>query len=742
MYQLDLTSVESKRVYYLGEKFRGSDPEGQEIGFTNAYMTVNGRPFFGISGEMHFSRVSPDQWEDAIVKMQCGGVNILSTYVFWNVHEEEEGVFRFDGCRDLRAFLDLCEKHHLWVILRVGPFDHGEMRNGGLPDWLYGKPFEVRTTNAAFLACVRRLYAQIGQQVRGLFYQDGGPVIGVQLDNEYMHSSAPWEITTGISDEWVFKGDEGEKYILALRDIALECGLTPAFFTGTAWGGAAYSPRVMPLWGGYPYRPWIFYSHKGEHPATEEYIYEDYHHNGKVCADDFTPEYPPESRPYACCEMGGGMMCCYYYRFQYPYKSVDALANIKVGSGCNFIGYYMFQGGTNPLGRHGAYMNESQVPKRSYDYQAALGEFGQVRESYSRLKSIHAFMRYFGSRLAPMETVLPEGASQIDPRDANTLRFAVRTDGQSGFLFVNNFQDHLTLPRRSHERVRIETAAEAYDFDLSIASEENAILPFHFDMDGILLRQANAQPVLRTVIRGRVTYVFMVPDGMDGDMRFEPQAEIVGSKPLFTVRKGASEVDVLMISREMANQLFILRDGSLVFTGAALLEDERGALRLETTEAQNTLRCYPADRLQGTRAQRQDTPGPLGVYQLCTQPRRIEVAVENTAPRKYAISMPADTLEGLKDARLQISYRGDIGSLFLGAEMISDNFCNGALWEVGLLEHREALGVQPLVLSISPIREGARVNADSAMAARNEEVKALIADLTDVRVQPVYEIGI
>ena len=138
MIDLDLTKVTDKDIWPLGDKFSGRDPEGHEIGFTNYYMTRDGKPFFGISGEMHYCRVSPDQWEDAVVKMRCGGLNIISTYVFWNVHEEEEGVFRFDGCRDLRAFLEVCEKHGMYVIARVGPFAHGEMRNGGLPDWLYG----------------------------------------------------------------------------------------------------------------------------------------------------------------------------------------------------------------------------------------------------------------------------------------------------------------------------------------------------------------------------------------------------------------------------------------------------------------------------------------------------------------------------------------------------------------------------------------------------------------------------
>ena len=736
-YTLSLKTYRPSPLFPLGKNFSGVNPAGGQLSFNNFFLERNGKPFFPVSGEFHYSRMDDRRWEDELIKMRMGGVNTVSTYLFWNHIEEEEGVFDFAGRRDLRRFVALCQKHGMYVILRVGPFDHGEARNGGLPDWLYGKPFEVRTTHPEFLRYVRRLYTRIGEQVQGLFYQDNGPIIAVQLDNEYMHSSAPWEMTAGISREWVFPGDEGEKYILALRDMALNCGLTPVFFTGTAWGGAAYSDKVLPLWGGYAYRPWIFYSRRGEHPATEEYVYEDYHHNGKTCADDFTPAYAPEDRPYACCEMGGGMMCCYYYRFIYPYKSVDALANIKLGSGCNFLGYYMFQGGTNPIGKHGTYMNESQVPKISYDYQAALGEFGQIRESYSRLKAIHFFTRFFGDRVAPMETVLPDGASQIDPNDLDTLRFAVRTNGESGFLFLNNFQDHRVMPDKK-EQVAIETVKETYSFDISIVSDENAILPFHFDMDGILLHQANAQPLLRTIIKGRVTYVFLIPDGMDGAFRFEDAVEIIGSKPLFTVKKGEREVDVLLLTREEANQLFILRDGSLVLTGAALLEDADGALRLETTQAENILRCYPSDRLEG-KAKRLADEGPFGVYKVNTEEKRIPVLCEAAAPCRWTLTLPENTLEGLKDARLQIDYQGDIGTLFLDDVLISDNFCNGDTWEVGVMEQKDRLPGR-MVLKIAPIREGANVNVESSMAARNEEVKAMIAKLHQVKVQPVYEI--
>ena len=738
-YSIDLTHFRLSPISPLGEDFTGASKNGDVISFNNYYMEKNGRPFFAVSGEFHYSRMDDGRWEDEIIKMRLGGVNVIATYLFWNHIEEEEGVFDFTGCRNLRLFLELCLRHGMYVILRIGPFDHGEVRNGGLPDWLYGKPFEVRTTDPAFLSYVLRLYRKISEQVSGLFFKDGGPVIGVQLDNEYMHSSAPWEMTTGISNEWVNPGTEGEKYILMLREIALSCGLTPAFFTGTAWGGAAYSPRVMPLWGGYAYRPWIFYSHKGEHPATEEYVYQDYHRDGVQCTDDFQPAYRPSERPYACCEMGGGMMCCYYYRFIYPYKSVDALANIKLGSGCNFIGYYMFQGGTNPLGRHGQYLNESQVPKRSYDYQAALGEFGQIRESYSRLKAIHYFLASFGDRLAPLETVLPEGASAIDPSDLATLRFAVRTDGKRGFLFINNFQDHREMTEK-RETIEIAAKEESFIFDISIAADENAILPFNFDMDGILLRQACAQPMLRTEINGRATYVFMVPEGMDGAFRFEDGAEIAGGKECFTVEKGGVQADVLLVSREQANSLFLVKNGGLVFTDAALLEDEKGALRLETVKESNLVFTYPDNLLSGApAAKRLNDRGVLGAYEICVPKKEIPVHVKCAAPHRWVVKLPDNALDGLKDARLQIDYQGNIGMLFLENEMVSDNFCNGDTWEFGLKEYKTRLA-SPFVLNIAPLRQGAHVNVESAMAARNEKADALIAELKAVRIRPVYEV--
>lgn len=750
-HKLSLREAGPERIRPLGEAFHGTGKDGTELAFNSYYMERDGQPFFGVSGEFHFSRMNESRWEDELIKMKMGGLNVVATYIFWIHHEEVEGTFDFTGSRNLRKFVELCHKHGLYVILRVGPFAHGEVRNGGLPDWLYGKPFEVRKLSGGFLACVRRLYTEISAQVEGLFFKDGGPVIGVQVDNEYMHSSAPWEITTGISGEWVFGGDEGEAYLLALRDLAKECGMDPAFYTCTGWGGAPVPADMLPLWGGYAFRPWLFYSYKGEHPATQEYVYQDFHNNAAMSTSHFFPPYEPETRPYALCEMGGGMTCSYYYRFQLPYKSVDAMANVRLASGCNFLGYYMYHGGSNPLGLNGLSMNEGQVPKISYDYQAPLGEFGQVRESYRRTKLLHYFVSAFAKELCPLKTVLPEGASQIDPKDVDTLRYAVRTDGHGGFLFINNYQDHTVTKDHPDETVVLETREGDVAFRFGIAAEENAILPFRLDLDGIELAQATAQPVTKLGQGGEAAYVFFVPRGMRGSFTFEPEAVADGgdntytcpaelSAEEFTVRKDGREIRVLVLSRELAEQMVRVSGDRLLFTDQALLEDGDG-LRLETVNPVNIVGCYPAGGLEGHGERLGGNI--LGEYRFSAPEWKGdggELPWEQVGPSRYTLDFPKNLMEGVKDMRLRLAYSGDIGHAFVNSRLVNDNFANGAVWEIGLRDFAAELIDNRMVIYITPLKEGANVNVESDMAARSEEVEKSTAGLHHARLCPVYEI--
>lgn len=123
-------------------------PDGGTLGATNRFLTRDGSPWIPIAGEMHYSRIAAERWDTELAKMAAAGIDVVSTYVFWNHHEEREGEWDFSGNRNVRRFVELCARHGLHVIVRLGPFCHGEVRNGGLPDWLYGKSYEVRSLDA------------------------------------------------------------------------------------------------------------------------------------------------------------------------------------------------------------------------------------------------------------------------------------------------------------------------------------------------------------------------------------------------------------------------------------------------------------------------------------------------------------------------------------------------------------------------------------------------------------------
>ena len=734
IYDIDLGRNRRERIHPLSDRFYGKNAvTGDEISFTNSSMLLNGRPFFGISGECHYARVHEDQWEDTIMKMKAGGINIIATYIFWIHHEEEEGHFRFDGNRNIRRFVQLCRKHGMYVIIRIGPFCHGEVRNGGLPDWLYGKPFEVRSLDEGFLACTRRLYHEIGVQLQGLFFGDGGPVIAAQIENEYMHSAAPWEMTTGITNEWVPGGADGNAYMLALKKIAVEEGIVTPFYTCTAWGGAAMPfEEMLPLWGGYAYWPWIFYDYHGPHPATPEYLYRDNHNSAVRETYNFDPVYDPESMPYACCEMGGGMANYYNYRFSLPFESVDAMANIKLGSGCNFLGYYMYRGGSNPRGSRTPYLNEHQCPKISYDYQAPIGEYGQLRPSFFRLKALHQFLRAFGEEICSLTTLLPEGSQEIPPEDTDVLRFAVRTDGERGFLFLNNFQDHVDCRDKRHETIRLKGLKRDIMFeDLSLAAGENAILPFEMDVDGYRLIAAKVQPL--SVIRNPegTVYFFFAPEGMEPEYLWES----TGIRDIET----ASGKCLWRLSDDQEKEIRI-RPG----TGSCcILHGAGGDVMFVTLSREQGLQYYEAEKDGKTCALLSKAPvlsdGTRWIFLppwgngTAADPEVQPLSFRKTGIGRYVVTLPEKKTEQEKGGvMLRIRYRGDVGHLFENGTLISDNFCNGQIWEVGLSQALQHTDTKELTILITPLKKDASVDVSSTMAGRMEQLSGAVETLEKV----------
>lgn len=778
-YRID-ASEDQKRIVAKTGYMEGQSPSGDRLGFTNYYMEKNGQPFFGICGEFHYCRYPEDRWEDELIKMKMGGINIVCTYIFWNVHEEIQGTFDWSGRRDLRRFIELCGKHGLYVIIRIGPFDHGEIRNGGLPDWLFGRPFEVRSNDEEYLSYVRVLYAEIGAQVQGLLFRQGGPIIGTQIENEHGHSAAQWALTTGISNQWLTTGFDGEDHMLKLKQLAIQAGIDTPLYTCTAWGGAnAPIDEMLPLWGGYSHWPWIYYEHdrpseKGEHPATPEYIFRDKHNNAIPSTYNFEPRYMPEEVPYACCEMGGGMTPFYKYRFDFPYISVPAMTGIKVAEGCNLIGYYMYHGGSNPTGRRDLYLNDLATPKISYDFNACIGEFGQVRESYHRTRLQHLFFRSFEDWFCKTMTILPGDTSRMDPYDTVTLRYAVRAAEGSGLLFLNNYQDHahthdLSIADGVTVRTREEDIRFPAEGPLKLDQDSYAMLPYRFDLDGILLEHAMAQPITRLESHGTTYYFFVSPKGMPPEYGFASNTltELEAGEAQIVLRDGVTVVrpregrsapirmtsatgrKVLLVTLTDAESLGFWKaevwgQERVLLTDASLLVTE-DQVKLEVSDAEEvTLRVFPdlekPGSIVGGEMLERSEEGLFVAYRFRLPRKEVSFGFKRVKKDKAVLTFDPDAFDGLKEVLLQIDYRGDIGYAFIDGELINDNFSNGNTWEIGLGEFRERLVRQGMYLYISPIRKGSTVNSQSTMAGWSENAEELIADLKQIRAAAVVEL--
>lgn len=772
-YSIDLRNA-SKEIYSGHIPLGGANPEGDRIGFSNYYMTLNGKPFFGICGEFHYSRFDERFWKDEIVKMKMCGINIIATYIFWIHHEEEQGIFEWGGGRNLRRFIELCGKHGLYVIIRIGPFSHGEVRNGGIPDWLFGRPFDIRSNDEGYLFFVRRFYNEIGKQVKDLLYKDGGPVIGTQIENEYMHAGAPLELTTGVSNEWLPAGRDGKEHMKRLKQIAMESGIDTPVYTCTAWGGAAApEDEMLPLWGGYAFWPWIFYGDIKEHPATPEYIFRDYHNNHTPKCYNFEPGYPPESYPYACCEMGGGMTVFYKYRFRLPPESVEAMALVKAAGGCNFVGYYMFHGGSNPAGKHTTYLNEHAVPKISYDFQAPIGEYGQIREHYKRLKLLHYFFKDFEITLCPMKTVIPGDTVQTDPYDIETLRYAARVKDGSGFLFINNYQDHLEMKEQKdfciHLELDNEKLAVPENGTMTLAKGACCILPFNLDLDGAYLKYSTTQLITKTEVHGEKYYFFFIPEGLKGEYCFNPdgicdvhveQGTAEKSPERMVIKVDESCMSLITLTTERGNKVHVCtlaREQSLNLWKVDLWGRERlilsdanlmaadGELKLECVDRTNvTLALFP--RVEGniaiTGAEMKETAacGIFTGYCLSLSSKKIVPQLERVKKPKAVLKLENDAFEGLGEILLKVDYTGDVGYAFIDGKLVNDNFCNGTPWEIGLKRYKEELLEKGMYIYISPLKKGARIKSDSVMAARMEFSEVEIAEIFSVKAVPVYEV--
>jgi beta-galactosidase len=163
---------------------RSNTPQHVEI--KGPQFVVDGRPLQIISGEMHYPRIPQEYWRDRMRKARAMGLNTISTYVFWNLHEPRPGTYDFTEQNDVAEFVRTAQEEGLYVLLRPGPYVCAEWDLGGLPAWLLADPEMVlRSTDPKFMGPVEKYLKRLGQELVPLLATRGGPIIGVQVENEY-----------------------------------------------------------------------------------------------------------------------------------------------------------------------------------------------------------------------------------------------------------------------------------------------------------------------------------------------------------------------------------------------------------------------------------------------------------------------------------------------------------------------------------------------------------------------------
>lgn len=661
---------------------KGYDRAGNCYEVDSVSFLKNGKRFLPVMGEFHFSRYEPEAWEEEILKMRSGGINIVATYVFWIHHEEKQGEWNFSGSRDLRGFLNVCKKLAMPVWLRIGPWAHGECRNGGFPDWLLQEDFQLRTDDPQYLELVKIFYGKISEQAKYMMCRDGGPVLGIQLENEYGHCGGPSDRTEGLA------------HMRTLKKLALKAGFDVPYYTATGWGGAYVAEREMlPVLGGYVDAPWA--EHVQEMPASRNFLFSAYQQDENIGSDigdsnERELYFDISENPYFTAELGGGLQVTGHRR-TYPWpEDVEAQALCMLGSGANLLGYYMYHGGINPDGavttlqesRAAGYPND--LPVKSYDFQTCIRESGEISASYGRLKKLHLLLADFGEMLAGTDTYFAE-IQPSSPEDMETLRVTARINHRegTGFLFVNNHQRKRRMEEHRDCSVRLDFGdRELVIAHITVKSGECAVLPFLAPVGW--KESAAGQGVPLSLDRSETRWEKLLPEQTNasllcrvGDRLFFYSDE---RHPAFCW-KGAP-ADFVVLSREQADRAF--RIGGHLYltehTDSCLIRQE-GKLFLISKAAEEELTVY----------------GPAGApVKIAVRTEIAEVTVHAELVREqkeengiilfreYQVQLGRIPEARLNQLYLEADYLGDRAEVFVDGRLEDDWFTTGEKWHIAL----------------------------------------------------------
>ena len=656
------------------------NPQGVTFEVDSKGFVIGGKHVLPVMGEIHYARVPAKDWRREIRKMKAGGITIVATYVFWIHHEPEEGHWNWADNMNLREFLEVCKSENMPVVLRIGPFCHGEVYQGGFPDWVVQRhvsnptEYKVRSMAKGFIKEVERLYYNIFGQVNGLLWKDGGPVVGVQIENE---CRGPWN------------------YYMTLKDIAVKAGFDVPFMTRTGWpklNGKEEFGKLLPLYGDYADGFWDrkLTDMPGEY--SKAFIFKDNRMSGAIATETFSADELKEIvnskssnsklvYPYLTCELGGGMMPSYHRRINISGNEAMPLAICKLGSGSNLPGYYMYHGGTNPYNpahtmaetQKTTVTNYNDMPYMTYDFQCPLGEMGQPNDiAFHQTRFLHQFLADWGEELSQMDV------------DTISEHYARR----GCFEFYNDYV-------RMHNE-----SGRAY------------VRPVGMQFLGHTIT-ATAQPFCKV---GDTIY-FIPIKGM------KPTITIDGKKrALKTSPSGDRRGTFVLLPLEQARRAYKI-DGELHFA-----QHEGGILYKDGDKIVEEYWREMDDRVEVNKVREADAPREIvmGKQKVAAMPE--DGDFDKAAV--YEMNIDSSFVSCADSAFIRIDYAADCARVYADGKLVQDNFWNG---KPMLVRVSDLVG-KKVELRILPLRKDAPIYLQKEQKAILEASENSLLTLTKVSV--------
>ncbi|KAG4989035.1 hypothetical protein JHK85_032018 [Glycine max] len=335
------------------------------VTYDHRALVIDGKRRVLVSGSIHYPRSTPEMWPDLIQKSKDGGLDVIETYVFWNLHEPVQGQYNFEGRADLVKFVKAVAAAGLYVHLRIGPYACAEWNYGGFPLWLHFIPgIQFRTDNKPFEAEMKRFTVKIVDMMKqeSLYASQGGPIILSQVENEYGNIDAAY-------------GPAAKSYIKWAASMATSLD------TGVPWVMCQQADAPDPIINTC---------------------------NGFYC-DQFTPN--SNAKPKMWTENWSGWFLS--FGGAVPYRPVEDLAFAVARfyqRGGTFQNYYMYHGGTN-FGR----TTGGPFISTSYDYDAPIDQYGIIRQpKWGHLKDVHKAIKLCEEALIATDPTITSPGPNIE----------------------------------------------------------------------------------------------------------------------------------------------------------------------------------------------------------------------------------------------------------------------------------------------------------------------------------------